>query len=155
MTDGAPERKVVRERQTIGARREDLERVQQRILAVLDEWGYDQHARFAVRAAVEEALSNALFHGNGNDPAKRLVIEYEAGPSAVAIEVVDEGAGFDPEAVPDPTRPENVDIPSGRGILLMRAYMTEVEFHPPGNRVRMTYRRRPAGGPRDEPRKSR
>ncbi len=55
--------------------------------------------------------------------------------------VQDEGVGFDPAAVPDPTRPENVDIPSGRGIMLMRAYMTEVEFDPPGNRVRMTYRR--------------
>jgi serine/threonine-protein kinase RsbW len=60
----------------------------------------------------------------------------------VAIVVEDEGVGFDPAAVPDPTRPENVDIPSGRGIMLMRAYMTEVEFDPPGNRVRMTFKKK-------------
>ena len=57
------------------------------------------------------------------------------------LEIEDEGEGFDPRSVPDPTTVENVEIPSGRGIILMRAFMTDVRFFPPGNRLRMTYRR--------------
>ncbi len=142
MTDDALDRGVYRERLVLSmGRREELDRIEGRIMDALGRCGFDTHARFAIRTALEEALSNAVLHGNRNDPAKALTIEYAADASAVAITVEDEGVGFDPAAVPDPTRPENVDIPSGRGIMLMRAYMTEVEFDPPGNRVRMTYKR--------------
>lgn len=122
-------------------RRADFDEIEQRISDMLARCGFDPDARFAVLTALEEALSNAVVHGNRNDPTKSLTVEYAADAGAVAIVVEDEGPGFDPESVPDPTRPENVDIPSGRGIMLMRAYMTEVEFHPPGNRVRMVFRK--------------
>ncbi len=105
--------------------------------------GYDQAACFAVRTALEEVVSNATHHGNNDDPDRKVTIECSADPAAVVIEVQDEGLGFDPRSVPDPTRPENVDIPSGRGIMIMQVYMTEVEFRPPGHLVRMIYRRRP------------
>ena len=107
--------------------------------------GYNQAACFAVRTAVEEAVSNAIRHGNNEDPDRTVTIEYAADEASVVIDVQDQGLGFEPGSVPDPTRPENVDIPSGRGIMLMQVYMTEVEFRPPGNRVRMTYRRRAKG----------
>ncbi|MHC4080889.1 MAG: ATP-binding protein [Planctomycetota bacterium] len=142
MTDDASDRGVHGERLVLSMRRRDeLDRVEDRIVQALGRYGFDDHARFAILTALGEALSNAVLHGNLNDPAKALTVEYSADASTVAIVVEDEGAGFDPAAVPDPTRPENVDIPSGRGIMLMRAYMTEVEYDPPGNRVRMTYRR--------------
>ena len=57
----------------------------------------------------------------------------------ITIEVEDEGEGFDPGAVPDPTVEENLEIPSGRGIVLMRSFMSEVAYMPPGNRLRMVY----------------
>ena len=66
-----------------------------------------------------------------------MTLEYAADAERVVIDVQDEGLGFDPRSVPDPTRPENLDIPAGRGIMLMRHYMSEVEFTVPGNRVRM------------------
>ena len=122
-------------------RRREFDDVEQRIAEALGRCGFEADARFAILTALEEALSNAYVHGNGNDPGKSLTVEYTADADAVAIVVQDEGRGFDPGAVPDPTRPENVDIPSGRGIMLMRAYMTEVEFDPPGNRVRMVFRK--------------
>ena len=59
----------------------------------------------------------------------------------IRVEVVDQGPGFNPEGVPDPTDEANLEVPSGRGIMLMRAYMTEVDYLPPGNRVRMVYSR--------------
>ena len=142
MTDDVPDCGVHEERLVLSMRRrEELDRVEGRIVDVLGRCGFDDAARFAILTALEEALSNAVLHGNGNDPAKALTVEYSANASSVAIVVQDEGVGFDPASVPDPTRPENVDIPSGRGIMLMRAYMTEVEFDAPGNRVRMTYKR--------------
>ncbi|MHC4774534.1 MAG: ATP-binding protein [Planctomycetota bacterium] len=121
--------------------RGEFDDIEERVMRALEQCGFDSHARFAILTALEEALSNAALHGNGDDPAKTLTVEYTADASAVAIVVEDEGVGFDPASVPDPTRPENVDIPSGRGIMLMRAYMTEVEFDPPGNRVRMTFKK--------------
>ncbi len=57
------------------------------------------------------------------------------------FEVEDDGPGFDPTTVPDPTHDENIEIPSGRGIMLIKAYMSEVAYLPPGNRLSMTYRR--------------
>ena len=119
----------------IGPGREEIAGVQQRILGVLESMGYDQAACFAVRTALEEAVSNATHHGNHDDRDRTVTIECAADPAAVVIEVQDDGLGFDPRSVPDPTRPENVDIPSGRGIMLMRAYMSEVYYRAGGTEV--------------------
>ncbi len=132
-----------RQRFIVGSDRDEIDRIQQDILGVLARYGYDDAACFAVRTAIEEALSNAIHHGNDNDPQRKVTIEYAADEASIEIEIEDEGPGFDPESVPDPTRPENVDIPSGRGIMLMRVYMSEVEFTPAGNRVRMRYKKKP------------
>ena len=67
-------------------------------------------------------------------------MEFEVSPDRVWIAVEDEGGGFDPAAVPDPTEEANLEIPSGRGIMLMRAYMTDVSIVAPGNRVEMVFR---------------
>jgi len=107
----------------------------------MEQRGYDPGCRFAVRAALEEALINAIEHGNGNDPAKTVTVEYVVSRALIVIEIEDYGEGFDPGAVPDSTRRQNMDIPCGRGILLMRAFMSEVDFYAPGNRVRMAFRR--------------
>ena len=149
MTDDAPDRGVpAAERLLLSSRWEEIHVAQRRLIEALERCGYDGAACFAVRTALEEALSNAVHHGNRNDPDKSVRIEYTADESSVAIVVEDEGRGFDLASVPDPTRPENVDIPAGRGIMLMQAYMTRVEFDAPGNRVRMTYEKK-VGSERD------
>ncbi len=119
--------------------RDEIDQAEKSILGALEQCGYDQSACFAVRTAMEEALANAMLHGNNNEPGRAIKLEFSADATAIVIEVEDEGRGFDPGSVPDPTRPENVDIPSGRGIMLMKVYMTEVEFLSPGNRVRLRY----------------
>ena len=116
--------------------------MQRALQEALGRFGYDPAACFAVRTAIEEAVGNAIHHGNGNDPDRRVTIEYTADAEAVVIDVQDEGLGFDHRLVPDPTRPENLDIPAGRGIMLMRFYMSEVEFMVPGNCVRMRFDRK-------------
>ena len=71
------------------------------------------------------------------DPDKRVFVTYKITPSRFEIRITDEGEGFNPEDVPDPTAIENIERPCGRGLLLMRGFMTEVEYHPPGNSVSM------------------
>lgn len=90
---------------------------------------------FGVHLAVEEALVNAIKHGNQEDAAKAVHIEYRAKQDCVQIEIADEGAGFNPDDVPDPTAAENLEEPNGRGLILMRSFMSRVEFNETGNRV--------------------
>ncbi len=107
----------------------------------LTTFGYDDGAKFAIRLAIEEAVVNAFRHGNRSDPSKTVRCCSSIGSSSAAFEVEDQGPGFDPAKVPDPTVDENLEIPSGRGVMLIKAYMTEVEYLPPGNRLRMVYRK--------------
>jgi serine/threonine-protein kinase RsbW len=114
---------------------------QESVLDAIEQSRYDETSRFAIRLAFEEALTNAFKHGNKFDPRKMVTIECRVDDRQVVIDIADEGEGFDPDSVPDPTEEENLEIPSGRGIVLMRAFMTNVRFEPPGNRVRLTYER--------------
>jgi serine/threonine-protein kinase RsbW len=119
----------------------DIADAERGLLQAAAEHHYDETCTFAMRLALEEALANAFRHGNRDDPRKSVTIHYRVDADAATIEVRDEGEGFDPAAVPDPTEPENVEIPCGRGIVLIRAYMTDVTYLPPGNHVRMVFRR--------------
>jgi serine/threonine-protein kinase RsbW len=115
------------------------------IRAVLDPLaahGYSEASVFAVRLALEEAIANAFRHGHRGLPqGTPITLEYRVGPADLEMHVEDRGAGFDPASVPDPTLDENLELPSGRGLMLMRAYMTTVAFNAAGNRVSMYYRR--------------
>ena len=123
----------------LGSRREEIEPAQRHLLQAARTLGFAEASCYAIRAATTEALLNAIEHGNKVDAAKQVTLAFTVDRGRVTIEVQDEGKGFDPEAVPDPTRGENLSLPSGRGLALMRAFMSEVEFSEPGNRVRMTY----------------
>ena len=93
---------------------------------------------FAVKLALEEALVNAIKHGNQMDRSKKVIVQYRVESDRFDIRIVDEGPGFDPEDVPDPTAPENLERPCGRGLLLMRHYMNHIEYLRPGNIVVMS-----------------
>jgi serine/threonine-protein kinase RsbW len=107
------------------------------ILDAVSRCGYNQNIAFAVKLALEEAMTNAFRHGNKCDPAKHIRIRYRVTPERIDIEVCDEGEGFAPESVPDPTLPEYIDRPHGRGIMLMRAYLDEVTYARNGSIVRL------------------
>jgi serine/threonine-protein kinase RsbW len=120
-------------------KREDIEQAERALLQAVEQQKFDTASCFAIRLALEEALSNAFKHGNKNDPGKKVELACRVELNTVEIDIQDEGEGFDPKSVPDPTAEENIEIPAGRGLTLIRAFMTEVEIHPPGNRVRMKY----------------
>ena len=99
----------------------------------MEQVGYGARDTFAVRLALEEAVINAVKHGHGNDPRKHARIGWVVSASAVRLVVEDDGAGFDPDRVPDPCLPENLQRPGGRGVFLMRSYMSWVRFNGAGN----------------------
>ena len=132
---------LFREQFVLASRREEIEDAARKVLAAMEHAGYDKASAFAVRLALEEALTNAVQHGNKNDASRRVTVQCEISECEAVIDVHDEGEGFDPRSVPDPTAEENLDIPAGRGLMLMRSFMAEVTIHPPGNRVTMRYRR--------------
>ena len=116
----------------------------QRVLGQLDKMEYSEHDRYSIHMAFEEALVNAIKHGNRLDPAKKVHVLCKMSHHLVHIEVEDEGPGFDPGDVPDPTLPENIELPNGRGIMLMRCFMSKVEYNESGNRVILEKERTPA-----------
>ncbi len=116
----------------------------EQILSRLEQSGYNKEDVFAVHLAIEEAFVNAVKHGNKMDASRTVKIEYAAGPEEIEIWLTDEGAGFDPESVPDPRSGQNIYKPEGRGLLLIRSYMDEVSFNDQGNSIRMVrYKHRP------------
>jgi serine/threonine-protein kinase RsbW len=119
---------------------EEVVRVLEDLTLRLTAHGYSAKDRFGVQLALEEAIVNALRHGNGGNPTKRVLVRYLIDAEVVMAEVQDEGPGFDPETVSDPTRPENLDRPSGRGLMLMRHFMTSVHYHGCGNVVTLCKR---------------
>jgi serine/threonine-protein kinase RsbW len=90
--------------------------------------GAGEDAAFAIVMAVREAVTNAMVHGNQEDETKSVEVIFNCLGTVLEIEVSDQGEGFDPAGVPDPTDPVNILKTSGRGIFLMRSFMDEVEW---------------------------
>ena len=109
--------------------------VQERIVLLLEKLRYSERDVFGVRLALEEALVNAIKHGNNMDPEKQVRVRCRIDAHKVRVEIEDEGEGFAPDLVPDPTDDENLEKPCGRGIMLMRAFLTHLEYNEVGNRV--------------------
>jgi serine/threonine-protein kinase RsbW len=107
------------------------------ILNMLTGYAWTKEQLFGVQMALEEALSNAVRHGNKHDVNKVVHIECELAPKRFYIKICDEGEGYDPCQVPDCCADENLEVPGGRGLALMRAYMTRVDLSDRGRCVTM------------------
>ena len=116
---------------------EEVRNVQGAVLGEMRRFDYSDDACFAVKLALEESIINAIRHGNKFDRQRLVRISFEVDSRHVSITIQDEGRGFDPQEVPDPTCDENLSKPNGRGIMLMRAYMDEVTYSKCGTKVTM------------------
>lgn len=139
MADPSSSDRGVQRRDVLPNRRDAIEHATQSVIEAVEEQGFDSASCFAIRLALEETLANAYKHGNRENPEKTVTLECSIEPDRIVIDIQDEGPGFDPETIPDPTAEENLEIPSGRGLVLVQSFMTDVQFVPPGNRVRLIY----------------
>lgn len=109
--------------------------LQETIISHMEKLAYPEKDVFGVRLSLEEALMNAIKHGNGMNPDKSVRVDCTVNTKEICIVIEDEGQGFTLDAVPDPTADENLEKPCGRGIMLMRAFLSNVEYNEAGNRV--------------------
>jgi serine/threonine-protein kinase RsbW len=105
------------------------------VVTAMADQSFPQKDQFGMRLVLEEALVNALTHGCQGDPTKQVCVRYRVDAQRALAEIEDEGEGFDPQQVPDPLAPENLERPCGRGLLLMRSYATWVRHNRRGNCV--------------------
>ena len=111
--------------------------VQERIIGLMEQNAWPMRECFGVRLALEEAMVNAIKHGNRMEPDKQVFIACELAAEEITIVIEDQGEGFKPEDVPDPTDDENLENPGGRGIMLIRSFMNAVAYNDRGNRLTM------------------
>lgn len=114
------------------------------LMSALGEAGWEGSELFHIQMAAEEALINAVTHGNKEDESKSVEIEFRISPKIARLRFKDEGSGFKPETLPDPTADENLEEIHGRGVFLIMQMMTEVNYNDCGNEVTMIKRRQEA-----------
>lgn len=106
----------------------------------LQEWAsLDQQQRNRIMLPLSEAINNAILHGNRLQEHKSVTVVAELKNQRLVISVEDEGAGFDPDNVPDPLQEENLLKEGGRGIYLIREYTDDIDFQNNGSKITMTF----------------
>jgi serine/threonine-protein kinase RsbW len=103
------------------------------IMGRVSEAEWDTKDYFAVNLSLEEGLVNAVKHGNGEDPSKTVRFLCRLSNSKIYVRIEDEGNGFSPNDLPDPTDPENIFTASGRGCYLIKNFSTRVQWNEKGN----------------------
>lgn len=111
--------------------------VQEKIVSLMEQFEYSTRDVFAMRLSLEEAITNAIRHGNRFSPDKQVAICCTIDGQRMRVVVQDQGDGFEPEEVPDPTAAEFIERPNGRGLLLMRAYLNHCEYSDGGRCLTM------------------
>lgn len=127
--------------------RSDIDAVEKAVLEAVAAFGYPDASRFALRIALEESMVNAFLHGHRGLPEDTTIeVQYRVTNDDVTVQITDQGPGFNPTSVPNPTDDENLELPSGRGLMLIQAYMSEVRHELDGRRIVMVYQRPAEGG---------
>jgi serine/threonine-protein kinase RsbW len=125
--------------------REEARRVSEALAAAMGRAGYAADDVFALRLALDEAVTNALEHGRRGDPSAAIEVRYVVEEGQAMAEVEDQGPGLDPSRVPSPLDPANLAKPGGRGLWLMRKLVSWLQFNERGNRVTLCRRRTSSG----------
>jgi serine/threonine-protein kinase RsbW len=134
---------------TLGSSIESVDTVEQTAQDFAVRAGFDEDTVSNIVMAVREAAVNAVIHGNAYNPQKQITASFETNSDSLIIRITDQGAGLDPDNLPDPLAPENILRGSGRGIFLIRAFMDEVHFRQlhPGTELTLIKHRVPAQPP--------
>lgn len=112
----------------IASRMEGITEVEALINSLCEDFGVEETHYGEILIAMTEAVNNAIVHGNKLDSNKMVDIQVTVSGSELQFRIADEGPGFDFENIPDPTSPENIEKPNGRGVFLMRQLADACEF---------------------------
>jgi serine/threonine-protein kinase RsbW len=121
----------------------------ERYIKTLEQFGWEGRDLFHVQLAVEEAIVNAITHGNHESPDKMVEVELHISRQLTSMRILDQGCGFCPETLPDPTDDDNLESPHGRGVMLIKQMMDQVQYNPRGNQVTMIKHRTQETSPED------
>jgi len=124
----------------IGSAIENLRVVENAIDALTSDAGISQDSYGKILIGTLEAVNNAIVHGNKSDLNKFVEVEFQLENKNLEVTVTDEGKGFKPSEIPDPTRPENIELLAGRGVFLMSRLADNIKFNNIGNSVTMTFK---------------
>lgn len=124
----------------IESRMSNLRIIENAIDEITGSIGVKQDDYGKIMVAALEAVNNAITHGNKANPQKLVDVEIEFENDEIKITVTDEGQGFSPEKIPDPTMPENIEELSGRGVFLMTKLADSIKFNEKGNSVTMSFK---------------
>ena len=134
----------------ISSRFENIDLVDAVMEAAMRHFGFDEETVERLGLAIREAVANGVRHGNRQEPAKKVELNCDLKQDVMELRITDEGSGFDVDAIPDPLASDNLFNPSGRGILLMRAFMDEVDFEFDNNGgTQVTLKKRLPSSPSD------
>ena len=117
----------------------NISEVEKLIDIVCEDLKLDEDNYGNILIAVTEAVNNAIIHGNQNNPIKLVEITVDKITNEVIFSITDQGGGFDFTNLPDPTAPENLEKPDGRGVFLMKNLSDKVEFFDEGKKVCITF----------------
>jgi serine/threonine-protein kinase RsbW len=106
---------------------------------LFEKFGIDHELYPNILISLTEAVNNAVQHGNRNDITKIVCVRSEKNQEILHCEISDEGPGFDPTSLPDPTNPDNVEKPGGRGVFLMRQLSDRIQFKDNGSTVELDF----------------
>lgn len=119
---------------------ENIQKVERFIEQIRADWDFKDDVYGNVMVAITEAVNNSIYHGNKTDAGKSVWIRCQAiNRFRIMVAVEDEGTGFDPNSLPDPTAPENLENPGGRGVFLMTHLSDEINFSDDGRKVEMIF----------------
>lgn len=124
----------------IASRAENIILVERMIEDVCDLFNISEDYYGNILVAITEAVNNAIYHGNQANPKKNIDIFFKSFPDHVSFIVKDEGKGFNYDSLPDPTNPENIENPNGRGVFLMRNLADKVSFEDNGSKVVLEFK---------------
>lgn len=124
----------------ISSKAENIILVERMIEDVCDLFNINQDFYGNILVALTEAVNNAIYHGNQANANKNIDISFRSSPNFVSFIVKDEGPGFNYSNIPDPTNPENIEKPNGRGVFLMRNLADKVSFEENGSRVILDFK---------------
>lgn len=125
---------------SISSKAENIIKVEEMIDNICAKFNINEDFYGNILVALTEAVNNAIYHGNKSNPQKHIEISFKASPDLVSFVIKDEGTGFGFANLPDPTDPENIEKPNGRGVFLMRNLADKVCFEENGSKVTLDFK---------------